>query len=140
MRCTARGVPAEQFGWAKRKRAHHREHDVRWWARRFAPVPTRQSLPRQRLARFQELFEFRILLFEALGNALFAPFATCAGGLLDQLPDIVPQNRDAIVQFRQRQKAFIFHGAFSAGAGTGELSAAVSRGLSPCGMAPAKLS
>ena len=36
-----------------------------------------------------------------------------AGGLLDQLPDVILKDRDPIVEFRQRQGAFVTHDAFS---------------------------
>ena len=47
------------------------------------------------------LFELFILLAEAVGDALFVPFAGGAGGLFDQLPDVVLKDRDPVVEFRQ---------------------------------------
>jgi hypothetical protein len=47
-------------------------------------------------------FELFILLVDAAGNAFFVPFTGSAGGLFNQLPDVVLKDRDPIVQLGQR--------------------------------------
>src|SRR3954468_22517575 len=42
-----------------------------------------------------------LLLAEAVGDAGFVPFAGSGSGLFDQLPDVVFQNPDPIVEFCQ---------------------------------------
>src|SRR5207237_10218190 len=54
-----------------------------------------------------------ILLAEAVGDARFVLFAGGSGSLFDQLPNIVFQNPDPVVQFRLGQRTLIAHDARS---------------------------
>ena len=63
--------------------------------------PGRLALGRQCVTRLGQGFKFGVLLREAIGNPLFVAVAGGAGGLLDQLPDIIPDNGDAVFQFGQ---------------------------------------
>jgi hypothetical protein len=46
--------------------------------------------------------EFIRLLSDAIGGSLFILAAGCARRLFDKLSKVVPQDRDAIVEFRKR--------------------------------------
>src|ERR1700688_3501099 len=83
--------------WARRKRALAH---LRGWMPPRAWNMTTGLFLRQRVARFRQLIELFILLIDAVGDPLLVCFAGSGGGLLDQLPDIVPKDRDPIVEFR----------------------------------------
>jgi hypothetical protein len=50
----------------------------------------------------EQPFELFILLIDTASDAFFGPFTGSAGGLFDQLPDVVLKDRDPIVEFGQR--------------------------------------
>ena len=50
-------------------------------------------------ADLEETVEFVVLLIDAIGDARFAALARGRRGLLDELPDIALEDRDAIVEF-----------------------------------------
>src|SRR6476620_2574638 len=54
-----------------------------------------------------------ILLAEPVSNAGLIPFAGSRGGLFDQLPDVVFQDPDPIVEFCRCQRTFFAHDARS---------------------------
>src|SRR5215216_3996726 len=77
------------------RRAQRMAACARWrlFLRRFFLRPG-VAFPGQALQLF-------ILLAEAVGDAGFVPFAGGGGGLFDQLPDVVFQNPDPVVEFCQ---------------------------------------
>src|ERR1700712_923202 len=81
-------------------------------------VSIRELFADQGVTCLDQLLQFLVLPFEALGYALFAFRPRGAGGLLDQLPDVVPKNGDAVVHLRQRQRTFITHHASPNGTAT----------------------
>src|SRR3954470_13346512 len=65
------------------------------------------------IALSRQLLELFILLIDTRGDALFVAFAGCASRLFHQLPDIVLEDRNPVVEFGQRQRAFATHRAVS---------------------------
>jgi hypothetical protein len=66
-------------------------------------APSRRRLFfRAAIALRNQLVEFVRLLGDAVRGPLFVLTAACSGRLLDKLPKVVSQDRDAIVKFRNR--------------------------------------
>src|ERR1019366_2879266 len=63
----------------------------------------------QRVPLLGQLVEFRLLLGNAPGCSFFVLRARRGRGLFDQLPDIVPKDRDAVVEFRCRKGIVVAH-------------------------------
>ena len=64
---------------------------------------------RHRVARLDQSVEFFLLLGNAPGRPFFILRARRRRSLFDQLPDIVPKHRDAVVEFRQRKRIVVAH-------------------------------
>src|SRR5882757_7253619 len=63
----------------------------------------------QGVTRFDQLFEFFLLLRNAIGCPLFIPRARRRSSLFNQLPDIVLKYRDAVVEFWYRKRIVVAH-------------------------------
>src|SRR5476651_238089 len=82
------------------------------WDRQQTPLRRRQDLfSNRRLALQNELVELGGLLGNSICGPLFILAARGAGRLLDQLPDIVAEDRDTVVQFGKRKIARHRHGS-----------------------------
>jgi hypothetical protein len=60
-----------------------------------------------------QLLQFHVLLIQAGGDKFVVLSARGAGGLFEQLPDVISNHRDSIVEIGQRQPAVILHRQFS---------------------------
>src|SRR4051812_28042533 len=72
-------------------------------ATRLAYPNSLNLFPPQPLALRDKLVQFSGLLGDPVGDPLLVPAAGDAGRLLDQLADIVAEDRDPIVQFGSRK-------------------------------------
>lgn len=57
-----------------------------------------------RFANLEETVEFLVLCADAVGDPRLALLTRGRGGLLDQLPDVVLKDRDAIVEGFERER------------------------------------
>jgi hypothetical protein len=64
---------------------------------------------RHGVAGADQFVEFALLLGNALGRSFFILRARRRRRLFDQLPDIAPQDRDAVVEFRWRKRIVVAH-------------------------------
>src|SRR5450432_3442396 len=81
-----------------------------------AGIQQTQSAPLflpQRVALLDQLLKLFGLFRDAVGVSLLILGARGPGGLLDQLPDIVANNGDAIVEFGARKRSAVAHDVFS---------------------------
>src|SRR6204780_1782117 len=69
-------------------------------------------LLQQRISLLDQRFQLFILLRETVRIALFILGARKSRGLFDQLPDIVTQDGDAILDFRERKRTTVAHYIF----------------------------
>src|ERR1700761_5118347 len=72
-------------------------------------APRDASMLGKRVARLRQLLELGVLLRQPIRYPFFVALAGRGGGLLDQLPDIVAGDRDAVFEFCERQGAVIGH-------------------------------
>jgi hypothetical protein len=72
-------------------------------------VPRLAALFQPGVTRFDQLFEFFLLLSNALGRPLFIPRARRRRSLFNQLPDIALKYRDAVVEFGYRKRIVVAH-------------------------------
>jgi hypothetical protein len=70
------------------------------------------SFLQQRIALLDQRLKLFILLRDTIRVALFILGARKRRGLLDQLPDIVTNNGDAILDFRERKRTTVAHHVF----------------------------
>ena len=91
--------------------------DRRGYAERHSPRraqanPAIASFLQQRIALLDQPIELFILLRETIRVALLILGPRKRRGLLDQLPDIVANNRDAILDFGERKRTTVGHYGF----------------------------